>query len=288
VTSKILYHANCFDGIGAAWAAWNCLTIAHGFQPDPEPIYYGDPLPALESGDELILVDYSRPADELLALHAKGVKVCVIDHHKTFLQQMEKIKATLGPSKPGRDGLYHVDGFEIFFSLEKSGALLAWEYFGPCLVTPKLLEHISDRDLWKFQMEGTREVHAALCTYPKEIDTYNKLVQRPIEELIGEGRQILRYHELLVDQFCSQVFTAQIGDYQVPCVNVSMLFSEVPHKLLQLYPDAPFTAYIYQRKDCHQYGLRGRGDIDVSEIAKQYGGGGHRDAAGFERKGVLV
>lgn len=33
-----------------------------------------------------------------------------------------------------------------------------------------------------------------------------------------------------------------------------------------------------------QFSLRSRGDIDVSEIAKKFGGGGHKNAAGFQLK----
>ena len=61
--------------------------------------------------------------------------------------------------------------------------------------------------------------------------------------------------------------------------------SEVANRLLELCPEAPFAAYYFDRGDRQrQWGLRSRqgSDVDVSIIAKQYNGGGHRHAAGME------
>ena len=35
------------------------------------------------------------------------------------------------------------------------------------------------------------------------------------------------------------------------------------------------------------YSLRSKGDFDVSELAKRHGGGGHKNAAGFQSPALL-
>jgi len=75
----------------------------------------------------------------------------------------------------------------------------------------------------------------------------------------------------------------EIGGVKVPVVNATCFFSDVGARLLELYPDAPFSAYYMDRGDgLRQCGLRSRPGVDVSEIAKNYGGGGHAQAAGFQ------
>lgn len=55
--------------------------------------------------------------------------------------------------------------------------------------------------------------------------------------------------------------------------------SDAGHLMAQ---DAPFAACYWDTPKGRDYSLRSRGDgADVSEIASLYGGGGHRDAAGF-------
>lgn len=57
------------------------------------------------------------------------------------------------------------------------------------------------------------------------------------------------------------------------------------HEMLSKYPDAPFTACWFRRADGQiQYSLRSEDSrLDVSEVAKSLGGGGHRNAAGFQQ-----
>lgn len=45
----------------------------------------------------------------------------------------------------------------------------------------------------------------------------------------------------------------------------------------------PFAVGWFQRGDGkYAYSLRSRGEYDVSKLAVRYGGGGHRNAAGFQ------
>lgn len=78
----------------------------------------------------------------------------------------------------------------------------------------------------------------------------------------------------------------EIAGYSVPIAHAEKYWSDVAHRLLELYPDAPFSAC--WRDDIssgvQRWELRSRsgGDFDVSAIALAHGGGGHKCAAGFE------
>ena len=81
-----------------------------------------------------------------------------------------------------------------------------------------------------------------------------------------------------------------MGGERFPIVNVTYeSCSEVADKLCEMHPDAPFAGYFFERGDgSWQYGFRSRGDFDVGEFATQFGGGGHKGAAGcVRRKGLL-
>ena len=86
----------------------------------------------------------------------------------------------------------------------------------------------------------------------------------------------------MVEMMADQATVRQVGGHTVPVVNATAYFSEVGEVLCMRFPDAPFTAYYFDRADGkRQWGLRSRGGFDVSEVAKTYGGGGHAAAAGF-------
>lgn len=70
-----------------------------------------------------------------------------------------------------------------------------------------------------------------------------------------------------------------IGGYAVPVANLPYtMASDAGHKLAE---SAPFGACYWDTPEGRVFSLRSQGEFDVSEIAKQYGGGGHKNAAGF-------
>jgi len=104
---------------------------------------------------------------------------------------------------------------------------------------------------------------------------------------VGEG--INRYKKTMVETMCKNAQLRNIGGYLVPVVNASMLFSEVGEWLCNNFimptGELPnFGAYYFDRvvDGIRQWGMRSRNEFDVSLVAKMYGGGGHKNAAGFQ------
>lgn len=230
------------------------------------PARYGVSPPELP--DDILsitLVDFSYKRDVLLALKAKypGKDITVIDHHKTAQEDLGDLDWTI-------------------FDMEKSGAVLAWEYWYPHTLIPPLLLHIQDRDLWKFEIGGTKEVSAALRSYPQDFAVWSELSER-CGDLPYEGRHILRYINQQASLLADRFRIIDVGGFMVPAINTSFLVSEVCEELNRRWPGYQFAVCYHDRPDGkREYSLRsGEWGFDVSVVASSMGGGGHRAAAGF-------
>ena len=201
-----IYHSPCADGFGAAWAVWRSMPNAT-FHPG----VYGEAAPDVE-GKHVILVDFSYKADVLRDMAKVAHSVLVLDHHKTA-------EADLRPLL--KDGV--VDGR---FDMTRSGAVMAWNYFHPRESVPQLLLHVQDRDLWKFELPDTRNISAALFSYPYDFETWTRLASRceypePRAQLSLEGSAIDRAHQKNLRELIPQTKRfMNIGGYVVPVANV--------------------------------------------------------------------
>jgi nanoRNase/pAp phosphatase (c-di-AMP/oligoRNAs hydrolase) len=91
----------------------------------------------------------------------------------------------------------------------------------------------------------------------------------------------MRYQTQLVNKMCNNMFITEIAGYKVPTVNSGVLQSEIGNQLCTLYPESPFSVVFFETEGRKIFSLRSVGEFDVSLIAKQHGGGGHKNAAGF-------
>jgi uncharacterized protein len=255
-TTHVLYHGNCPDGFGGAWAAWRAL----GDRARYLPVQHGDPPPDLPPGARVAIVDFSYPREVILALRARVASLTILDHHKTAEEALRGIPDTV-------------------FDMDKSGAMLAWEYFHPGEPAPALIGYVQDRDLWRFALPNSREVSAALGSYPYDFAVWSGL---DADALAREGRAILRFRDQTVNAIVSFARMGEVGGHVVPVANATAHWSDAGEALLQRFPDAPFAALYYDDSEGRRrWSLRSRGDFDVAEVAKRFGGGGHRAAAGF-------
>ncbi|MCE7869439.1 DHH family phosphoesterase [bacterium CPR1] len=254
--THVLYHAHCADGFGAAFAAWSVL----GEQARYLPVRHGEPPPDLPAEAHVAILDFSYARATLIELQERCQSLLVLDHHKSA-------QADLADLPFAR------------FDLEKSGARLSWEYFQPLREMPELLAYVEDQDLWRFVLPESRAVSTALHGYPMDFAVWKQL---SVAELVSEGRAILRYKQSLVERAASRARWTRVGGYDVPAVNSCLLQSEIGEELCQLYPEAPFAGVYYVNpKEQQAWSLRSIGEFDVSAVATLFGGGGHRNAAGF-------
>lgn len=254
--THVIYHGSCDDGFGAAWSAWKLL----GDKATYLSAQHGEPVPALPTAAVVALVDFSykRPVVEELAQRVAGV--VILDHHVTAQADLEDLDFAV-------------------FDMERSGAHLAWRFFHPDKPLPELLAYVEDKDLWHFHLAQSKEVTAAIRSYPMDFAVWDAF---EVERLKVEGVALLRLQEIQVGAHCRRARWEDLGGYRVPIVNASDLRSEIANRLCTLHPEAPFAAAYYDAQDGHRsWSLRSVGDFDVAALAKRFGGGGHKNASGF-------
>lgn len=266
----VIYHANCPDGFTAAWIARKALG------PDCEfvPAHYGTEPPDC-TGRAVYILDFSYKRPVMLQIASQTKEFVVLDHHKTAQAELDGFADEC-------ISLYGIYPPFIKFDMSKSGAMLAWEHF-IATQPPWLVKYVQDRDLWRWELPSSREVNAALASYERTWEQWDQFEAEDwaLPQLITEGVAIERFKNRQIDDSCRNATEIELAGHKILAVNSTVNFSEVAGKLAE---DRPFgAAWFYRQDGRKQWSLRSRdGGIDVSEVAKQFGGGGHRNAAGFE------
>jgi oligoribonuclease NrnB/cAMP/cGMP phosphodiesterase (DHH superfamily) len=263
-----IYHGNCVDGFGAAWAVWQshgAAASAQNWEFYPG-VYQKEPPDCTDRNVFLVDFSYKRPVLERIV--AVADTVTVIDHHETA-------KADLVPLLVDKT----ISGI---FDMDKSGAMLTWEWFNPNVPPPWLLEHIQDRDLWKFKLPHTREIVAALFSYPYDFEIWAGLMSESrLHDLYLEGVGIERKHHRDIANLLP-IVTREfwICGHKVKIANLPITMASDAGDILG--KDAAFAGCYFDTPDGRKFSLRSDVlGINVADIAKTFGGGGHAKAAGF-------
>lgn len=259
--THVLYHAQCWDGFGARFAAEQAL----GDKAQYIPVSYKDGPPQLPADAKVAIIDFSYPREQLLEFQSKVAGMVVLDHHEKARQQLEGLPF-------------------VVFEQERAGAGLSWAYFHGDKPQPDILKYVEDRDLWKYELDKSREVSAALGSYPMDTKTWENL---DVNNLKTEGAAIQRYKQQLVDGAADRAVMGTVAGHKVPLAQCAPeIRSEVGEALRAKYPDAPFAAVNYVENGKKQWSLRSQeGGFDVNAVANKFGGGGHKAAAGFRDPG---
>lgn len=254
----VIYHANCNDGFGAAYAAWKLL----GNRCEYIACNHGDEPPDVK-GKRVAVLDFSFSNATTKQLIKEADALIVIDHHKSAVVELHDISHTI-------------------FDMKKSGAMLAWEFFHPGKEAPKFIQYIMDRDLWLWELPYSKEFSAAFDMVPWEFDEYEKFEDDSVfDDAVKRGSYILAYSKTVIKKVCDKACKRTFGEHDALVVNSSHWMSEIGSTLAKDCDFAMIWYYDHEQKN-YRCSLRAFHDtIDVSEIAKKFGGGGHRKAAGF-------
>jgi uncharacterized protein len=250
----VLYHANCPDGFCSAW-----LTRKRFRDAEFIPVRYGEPPPEV-AGANVFILDFSYTRPVLLEMRKQTASLCVMDHHKTAAEDLTGLDFCI-------------------FNLAKSGARITQETLK--LNPHWLVDYTEDRDLWRWQLPKSKAINAAIASYPMEFDVWDELARQDPMEIAKEGKAILRYKAQLIAEAIAGTVEIDFGGLKVSVANCTSrdLVSEVAGELAK---GRPFGGCWYVYKGKTVWSLRSTEEgLDVSEVAKKYGGGGHRNAAGF-------
>ena len=255
----VIYHADCTDGFGAAYSAWKQL----GNRAEYYACKHGTPPPDVK-GKNVVILDFSYGNEMTKKMIEEANSLLVIDHHKSAMVELHDISNT-------------------HFDMTKSGAILSWEFFHPGKEPPKFIRYIQDRDLWTWELEYSKEFSAAFDMVPFEFEEFEKFEDDSVfDDACKRGSYILAYSKTVVKKVCEKASSRNLDGKDVLVVNASHWMSEIGSRLA---PDCDFAMIWYWDHESKEtkVSLRAFHDtVDVSEIAKRFGGGGHKKASGFQ------
>lgn len=276
-STKIIYHEikpglSCPDGLAAAWVAQKVFPDAMliGWQ------YQSEEIPVINTGDLVIIVDFSFPRSVLENWDLEGAEITVIDHHKTAQAMLEGFCSGI-----------------LRFDMAKCGAVLTWEYFFPDKPIPVFLQYVQDQDLWNWELEGSEAVREAFAVLGRSFGLFDELQSMGQREfldfMLPIGQPKLEGKQRKVEDIASRCHWLQMLGHHIPVVGLlpgeERWRSDVCAYLYKKYPEAPFSAcFRVDESDQKHWDLRSNkngNNFDVSGIATRFGGGGHRNAAGF-------
>jgi oligoribonuclease NrnB/cAMP/cGMP phosphodiesterase (DHH superfamily) len=240
----------------------------------------GDPLPwdALDAADLVVIVDYSLPLEDMERIRAHA-RLIWVDHHVTALDRLG-------------DAMSDVPGKR---SVEEAGCVLTWMTFFPEQPVPKAVVFIGDRDIWRHAHPETRpfgEGFYQLDADPANDDLWNRLLdddENLVSRLIADGEILYaaRLHEIH-QAIEGYGFEVQFEGHRTMAIN-DRGTGDMGEAIRQSGYEIAYCYVETVRSNRRQtFVTLYSAEVDVSVIARKYGGGGHRGAAGFafERPGM--
>lgn len=259
----VIYHGKCVDGFTAAWIVW----LANSGEGEYVPVNYGDDPPDVK-GRNVIMVDFSYPRDIMEKMIEECGTFLCLDHHKTAEEALKGLEGCI-------------------FDMDRSGAMMAWNHFindNP----PLFVQHVQDHDLYTLSLYKTHEIGAFIRSHKFDFPMWNlirELIQgkETFGEVAREGAAILRYQEKSIENHLHEMTIRVIDETEVPVVNCTdvSIISNLGHQMAQVSTYG-WSASYRDEGETRVYSLRSIGNVDVSEIARRHGGGGHKNAAGYK------
>lgn len=259
----IIYHAPCLDGFGGAYAAYKKF----GDTAEYLPMRRSKLMVEGFAGKDVYFIDFTYPQELTDKITAEARSVTILDHH-------------IGVKEVVESAATHV------FDNDRSGATIAWGYFHPGQPVPRLFSYLEDIDLFRKALPHGKEVATYLSTQPFDFAAWDTLVadfndEARFQEIIKIGGYYAAYHDTVVAQFAEESYPVEFEGYTIRACNApNFLSSTIGNKLAEKYPPFALTWHADGR-GVVRYSMRGLGEVDLSALAKKYGGGGHHNAAGF-------
>lgn len=285
-----IYHGNCADGFTAAWAVWKRFGDEFEYMPG----IYGSPPPDV-TGRIVVMVDFSYKKDVVLKMAETAESVLIIDHHKSAYEDLtgtpnERFFHSINfdwekfcVEENYREDKNHRNIY-TYFDMSRSGAGLAWDFFHVGVRRPQLVNYVEDRDLWKFALNRSKEISSYIFAHEYEFDVWEKLafdVEYRYADVVRAGEAIeKKFNKDLKELLAITTQAGNILGHAVGVANLPYTMCSEAGNILAKHYDFGATFYINSAGK-YVYSLRSIGDFDVSKLASYYGGGGHKNAAGF-------
>lgn len=259
-----IYHGNCADGFTSAWAVWKK-------HPDAQFVkgIYGEAPPDC-TNREVVIVDFSYKRDVLIEMAKQAKSILILDHHISAEKDLVDLP----------------ENVTTIFDMNRSGAMITWEYYHPDEPISLLIQHVQDRDLFLFNIPNTSTFQSNLFSYEYTFENWDKVENicgnvDSYNYFIEQGIAIERKHLKDVKELIELNQTETIiAGFVVPLLNAPYFYSSEAGNLMS--KNRPFAACYWDTPTGRVFSLRSHpSGEDVSVIASKFGGGGHKHASGF-------
>ncbi len=226
-----------------------------------------------DQNETVFMVDFSiQPFREMIKLN-NLCELIWIDHHKTAIDNAR------------------INNFETngLLNIEKAACELTWDYLFPFEEIPIAVEMLGRYDIWKYKEHpGSLEFQYGMRifedTSPKNQIFWTGLFFDSIfiNKIVQNGKMILKYQQAvnkkIMDSYSYSVFFEGL---KCQCINSNIFNSSIFDSVWdnELYDAMIVYCYMGDKYKVSMY--TDKPGIDVSDICKKYGGGGHVQAAGF-------
>jgi oligoribonuclease NrnB/cAMP/cGMP phosphodiesterase (DHH superfamily) len=261
----VLYHGGCPDGFGGAYAAWKKF----GDTAEYIPVKYGNPAPGGLADRTIYFIDFCYPKPIMDEIVRAAKSLTALDHHLGTKEVVESMPA-------------HV------FDEMRSGATIAWGYFHPDIPVPLLLQYVQDGDLYVFKLPDSRAIISYAYAHPFSFEQWDLLAGELSDDAsralaVEKGKIYAEYFAILVEQIANKATLVTFEGFECYFVTAADMFkSDVANLLWHRKP--PLALAVNFHGDAMNVSLRSDPSIDVSAIARKFGGNGHPHASAFRLK----
>ncbi len=267
----VLYHFPCYDGFTSYWVAKKALPDAEFV---PASYKSDSDLPDFK-GRNVLLLDFTFRRAVLADIAKECESLTILDHHEFAQEDLDGVDEEF-------------PNVTVYFDMDRSGAGMTWDYFHPNEPRPRLVDHVEDRDIWKFKFPETKAFHAGLARLEMTEENWN-YADKNVDEIVEKGTPIVDFIANTVKSMSRRAEKKLIppaeGEEQgqeVLIANVPIEFgSETGNYLLQTYPQVCVICWSGSDKGFYCSTRSVDEGPSAMDLAAARGGGGHRNAAGF-------
>ncbi len=242
----------CADGFTSAWI----LSKIFKKDADYRAVDYDQELDIKGLQDhEVYILDFSFPRATIIELSKVVSKLVILDHHKSSAEILKELP-----------------------EYQASDDIISY------LCQSKLVSYVEDRDLWRWTLPRSREFSAWLRSRTQTFEQWDMIVDKisstyGFDKVCDMGFGILEHIDLHVGILCKNPRIGKLNGHKVLAVNSPLYISEIGEKLVD---QTDIVLIWYQDGAIIKADLRSK-NIDVSKVAAFWGGGGHKNAAGFRQ-----
>ncbi len=289
---KCIYHDDPDGRLSAFWVKKLAFKGGRGraIAWKAIPIDYKDAFPfnEIKQNEAVYIVDFSISPDDMLKLLDITSDITWIDHHKTAIEAYDGFDGAIAGLRDTRYAGCVLTYVYLMFLKPHPGA-----EFDPDAVlgqVPIWTMLVGDYDAWRWDYgERTQEFYSGLMMedtgpdgiWEELLEDDHKELPLLVSQIENAGETIEKYRKQQAGEFLDAwSFESMLAGHRVLACNQGRPGS-------RFFGDKPgydiLSGFVW---DGRQYivSLYSETGVDVSEIAKKFGGGGHKGAAGFRSK----